>query len=71
MHNYLIHLAVEFIKDGKTFNQFKENEIAANAFEDELREIWNVAWFAVEITEKVNKKVLENMDERSNALSEK
>lgn len=58
MHNYLIHLAVEFIKEGKTFNQFIENEIAANASDDELRSIWNDAWFSVGMTEKANKKIM-------------
>ena len=58
MHNYLIHLAVEFIKEGKTFNQFIENEIAANASDDELRSIWNAAWFSVGMTENVNKKIM-------------
>ena len=57
MHKYLIHLAVEYIKDGKSFNQFIESEIAAVASEDELRCIWNDALFSVEMTEKVNKKV--------------
>ena len=59
MHNYLIHLAVEFIKDGKTFNEFVENEMAANASDDELRKIWNDAWFSVGMTKKVNKKIID------------
>ena len=58
MKNYLIHLAVEFIKNGKTFNEFIENEIAANASDDELRSIWNDAWFSVGMTKKVNQIVM-------------
>jgi len=59
MHNYLIHLAVKFIKDGKTFNQFAESEIAAYVSDDELRSVWNAAWFAVGMTEKVNKQIID------------
>lgn len=59
MHNYLIHLAVEFIKNGKTFNQFIENEIAVNVSRNELREIWNDAWFSVGMTKTVNKKIMD------------
>ena len=61
--NFLIHLAVELIKKGKTFNEFIKNELTKNVSEDKLVKIWNAAWFAVGMTEKVNKKVLENMDE--------
>ena len=59
MRDNLIHLAVEFVKDGKTFNQFMENETAANVSENELRKIWNDAWFSVGMTEKINKKVID------------
>ena len=54
----IIHLAVEFLKEGKDFNQFSENKEVALVSDDELRKIWNDAWFSVGMTKKVNQIVM-------------
>ncbi len=62
MYDYIIHLAVQYLKEGKTFNQFLENVMTAFVSEDELRRIWNTAWSAIGMTEKIKQKVMENID---------
>lgn len=65
MNNYIIHLAVQYIKEGKTFNQFLENVMTAFVSEDELRSLWNTAWFSVGMTMKVKEKILNNMEDEN------
>ena len=62
MHDYIIHLAVQYLKEGKTFNQFLENVMTAFVSEDELIRIWSDAWFSIRMTEKIKQKVMENLD---------
>ena len=65
MNDYIIHLAVQYIKEGKTFNQFLENVMTAFVSEDELRNLWNTAWFSVGMTMKVKEKILNNMEDEN------